>query len=171
MTPIPERSVIGVDIGAAGGIVYNHEGRVYSWSRPSLHTIAGAVKNLNPIMVCAENVHAFQGQGAVSTGKLLQARGQLEGVCAALNAKLDFIEPEKWIDCYTMQRGKHFLTDSGNKSTTKWKRHLLEIAATRANKYGLLVNEIEVADAYLIWEYALNIVNGTPLKSKGTFVL
>lgn len=160
---------MAVDIGDKGGFCCNC-GQVFVNEMPeSVNERWKIVEESKPIIMVAENVHAFAGQGIVSTGTLLKNRGQVEMAAAAINAKMDFIQPLAWIECYTMKRKKHFkrTKEEIKVGLPTWKQHLQEIAlAVFPECYGYLVNE-KTADAMLIWNFWAAKLIGEPLKKMG----
>lgn len=173
---------MAIDIGNKGGICVNGAGWLQfipmPWDtkeNPDPYVVQKkwrAISDYDPSIIVAEDVHAFAGQGIVSTGTLLKNRGQIEMAAAALCIVPNFIQPLAWISCYTMKRKKHFKRTkeeikAGGVPT--WKQHLVEIAtALLPDGYNLsLVNE-RVADAILIWNYWAALKIGQPLQKKGS---
>lgn len=155
-------NVLAVDIGNNGGMVGN-EGNCLVIRPMPQHTKDqwAEFRSFHPRAVYAENVHTFAGQGIVSQGTLLKNRGRIEGYAAAYGADIQWIEPLKWIEKFTLQRRKHF-TD-----IKKWKKHLLETAKEIADEETLSYLTLETCDAYMMWIYAASIVAGKPLKPIG----
>ena len=166
--------LMAVDIGNAGGICVNIDGKLIWESMPEdINKRWEIYRDHNPTIIVAENVHAFAGQGIVSTGTLLKNRGQVEMAIAAVGALHEFINPLNWIKCYTMKRKKHFkrtkeelaeMKKNGEKPF-QWKDHLVSIAQDL-----LLVNERidkTTADAILIWNYYAALRIQKPLKPQG----
>lgn len=159
-------SILAIDIGNEGGMVYNWYPQTNIEIRPmskELHenwmVMAGAMANI----IVAEDVHTFHGQGLVSSGTLMKNRGRIEGMAAALDIEVHWIQPVQWIECYTLKRTKHF------KHKRDWKKHLAEIAKEMVD--DSLVNEItlKTADAFLIWNYAASQHTEQPLKQLNPF--
>jgi hypothetical protein len=173
---------MGVDIGNKGGICINN-GPVLKFLPMPWDTKENPNKRLTiekwntingnyPDIIVAEDVHAFAGQGIVSTGTLMKNRGQIEMAAAARGIIPDMIQPLAWIQCYTMKRKKHFKRtkeEIKRGDVPNWKQHLVEIAmAMLPLGYNLsLVNE-RVADAILIWNYWAAQKIGQPLQKKGS---
>lgn len=169
--------LMAIDIGNAGGICVNMDELLAFHPMPEkVSDRWHLISDYSPTVIVAENVHAFAGQGIVSTGTLLKNRGQIEMAIAALDAKEDFINPLNWIKCYTMKRKKHFKRTKEEIAEAKktgeklfqWKDHLVDIAQQLVNQP--LVNERinkTTADAILIWNYYAAILAGKPLKPQG----
>lgn len=170
-------TLMGVDIGNAGGMCVNLNGNLFVHEMPEEVTERWKILNAyGPDVIAAENVHAFAGQGSVSTGVLMKNRGQIEMAYAALGSKMEFINPLNWIRCYTMKRKKHFKRTKEEYLEQKekgivgetWKGHLQGLARDMVG--GALVNERitqKVADAILIWNYQASILIGQPMKPMG----
>jgi hypothetical protein len=157
--------VMAVDIGNNGGIVVNtighHQPILFDMPK-SLPEAWDIFQTYEPHYILAENVHTWKGQGIVSQGTLLQNRGRIEGMAAAIKVDIDFIEPLEWIRCFTIQRKKHFETNGGKKSGPKWKKHLLHIAQQIGE--GRFLLDLGTCDAFLMWIYAAYRYGGEPLK-------
>ena len=172
---------MAIDIGNKGGIAWNQYGIFWIVEMPSdtkekpdpnlLMKRWKAISLPEPSRIVAENVHAFAGQGIVSTGTLLKNRGQVEMAAAAVGAFLDMINPLSWIECYTMKRKKHFKLSKEDKKAglPTWKQHLVEIAhyVLPPDLDHSLVNE-RTADAILIWNFYAAKLIGKPLKKMGS---
>lgn len=157
-------NILAVDIGNEGGMFANDfKYDSLSMARmPKTHRGQWLKFMENcPGVVVAENVHTFHKQGIKSNGTLMANRGRIEGFCAALDIRPQWIEPMAWIECYTIKRKKHFTT------LTLWKKHLAEIARKLAPES--LVNEIDLhtADAFLIWNYAASQQTAEPMRPMG----
>lgn len=162
--PAPYSIVAGYDIGESGGFAIN--------KRTGQSDIL--IRHYNPDefidwcrvfevgVIYAENVHPYAGQGIVSSGSLMEKKGELIGIARALNIPIKWVEPLSWIQCFTLKRKKHF------DSKTQWKKHLVEVAQ---KEVPLLVNEIDLntADAVLLWIYGAHLSSGTPMTRKGIF--
>lgn len=162
--------IMAVDIGNKGGFCCNC-GHIFVTEMPEDVNLRWKVFNdQRPSTVVAENVHAFKGQGIVSTGTLLKNRGQVEMAAAALGVKMVFIQPLAWIECYTMKRKKHFKPSKAERlaGAPIWKEHLVEIClAVLPECYHYLVND-KTADAILIWNFFAAQKIGQPLKKMGS---
>src|SRR5689334_5855741 len=111
-------SLMAIDIGNKGGICYNMGSKIVFYpmpwdtkENPDPHLTLKKWRSIsepNPDIIVAEDVHAFAGQGIVSTGTLMKNRGQIEMASAAMGLNANFIQPLSWIECYTMKRKKHF---------------------------------------------------------------
>jgi hypothetical protein len=170
---------MAIDIGNKGGICCN-AGQLFfipmPWDtkeKPNPNLVNEkwkAIDDFSPDTIVAEDVHAFAGQGIVSTGTLMKNRGQVEMAAAAIGAKMVFIQPLSWIQCYTMKRKKHFkrTKEEMKEGFPTWKQHLVEIAMALLPEYynRALVNE-RTADAILIWNFWAAQLIGKPLKKMG----
>lgn len=143
-------NILAIDIGNEGGMVYNWTPEKWFVIKPMSDELAKNWEVMAHSMadiIVAENVHTMPLQGVVSNGTLMKNRGRVEGMAAALKIEINWIEPLKWIECFTMKRTKHF------KHKRDWKKHLSEIAKSMVD--DSLVNEItlKTADAFLMWNY------------------
>jgi hypothetical protein len=146
--------IIGYDIGKMGGIAILYDGLMSLYNNNGIAKFASLLPEGERIVVYAEDVHAFPGQGSVSTGSLMQSKGELIGAVeslrewAGLDISLKLIQPLEWIKRFTAARQKNF------KSKTLWKKHLLYIAKETICS-GFLVNDITLntADAVLMCYY------------------
>lgn len=159
-------NILAIDIGNKGGLVWNHHPDKSLEIRDMPEDVMDrwfATALGNPDIIIAEDVHPFHGQGVVSTGTLMQNKGQVEGFASAMEIEIHWIQPIQWIECFTLKRTKHF----SNKP--QWKRHLIEIAKSIAD--GSFVNEIndKTADAFLMWNYAASQQTEHPLKPLSPF--
>lgn len=160
--PLVNDTICAVDIGLNGGVCFNtspHSLLIYE-ADPNLKTMWLIINGSSPEVIVAENVHTFAGQGIKSSGTLMESKGILRGFAAAIGIELKLIEPLKWIETFTLKRGKHFLNTKGKKDKTAWKRHLLSIAKTLApEEYHDQLN-LKTADAFLIWYYYAKVLRG-----------
>jgi hypothetical protein len=158
-------SILAIDIGDKGGFVWNDtvtKELVIEPMPDDLEKQWMVFQRSGCEIIVAENVHTMPGQGIVSNGTLMRNKGVCEGMAAALGIEIHFIEPLKWIECYTVKRTKSF------SSKRYWKKHLIEIAKEMADSDLLmsLVNE-RTADAFLIWNYAASQQTPEPLRLMG----
>lgn len=156
-------NIMAVDIGNEGGYCFNGNG-IDIRITPIPECLRKQFEILgfpDPDFIIAENVHTMPGQGVVSQGTLLKNRGRLEGMAAAINCVIRWIEPSVWQRCFTIKRKKHF------ENTRAWKRHLIEQALEiLPEEYHHLIN-LKTCDAFLIWYYAAHIEVARPLSDKG----
>jgi hypothetical protein len=155
--------IMAVDIGLKGGIVMNN--------RNVLHVLEADKIELDKWIadadrIIAEDVHTMPGQGIHSAGVLLEQKGYLRGLAAAIRTPIQFIQPLKWIECYTMKRTKHFETKSGKKDKTGWKKHLLDLAREIASDQVRPLLNLKTADAFLMWNYEASKLTPNPLEKK-----
>lgn len=155
--------ILAVDIGLNGGIVLNDHNVLHVLDSKNIDLVRWVTY---ADKIIAEDVHAMPGQGAVSTGTLLEQKGYLRGIAACLKIEPLFIHPLQWIECYTMKRTKHFETKSGKKDKTAWKKHLLEIAREIATDEVKPHLNLKTADAFLMWNYEASKLTVNPLEKK-----
>lgn len=148
------RNLLAIDIGAKGGAVWNDKRQLYSMSTTNETDVMLRLLRCGYFsVIVAENVHTFGGQGIVSNGTLMQARGRWEGVVAGLGLQpIKFIEPKAWIQCYTHKKKDNF------KDTKAWKNHLMQI--TQESQQFITITSSGISDTWMIWNYyALTLVD------------
>lgn len=150
--PLVNEILMGFDIGKLGGMC-SGDGRYIALEETpeTPKELSKAIRFSNPSTIIAENVHTMPGQGVASSGNLMQSKGVLMGVAAALNIKLVFIEPLKWIETFTLKRTKHF------ESKNDWKKYLMSIAQALAPQEHFT---LKTTDAFLIWYYYARVLRG-----------
>lgn len=162
--------IMGYDIGKKGGIAINING---SLVMENLEEDARSkflmMQRLRPNRIIAENVHTIVGCNMGAMGELMRQRGHLEGVAAALNIPINWVEPPKWIECYTMKRKRHFTSGKDKEGKDRkdgraWKEHLMEIADSM---YPSETISLATADAVLMWDYQASEFLGEPKKKIG----
>lgn len=161
-------NILAIDIGNEGGMVYNWNPERWFKIEPMSKELEKQWEFMAQSMadiIIAEDVHTFTGQGMVSQGTLMKNRGRVEGMAAAMGIQVEFINPLRWIECYTMKRKKHFITQQ------KWKMHLVEIAKSIMGDGGWLREiTLKTADAFLIWNYAASQQTDEPLRPMGVMI-
>jgi hypothetical protein len=157
------RNLLAIDIGKKGGAVWNEKGKLFSMSMTNeAEEIATLLRNIKVSTIVAENVHAWGGQGVVSSGTLMQERGRWEGAVAAFGkAPIKFIEPRAWVECFTYKKRDNFT------NTDRWKKHLIEIA--NANCRWLALTSSGISDAWMIWNYYASIIVDDRMRPIGEF--
>ncbi len=159
--------IMAVDLGILGGICWNlyDEASVQVCAMPEndFDRASAYTEDLFDVIV-AENVRIFPGFSIKAGATFMVGRGFLEGCAASRETKVEVIEPQEWISCYTIKQSKHF----SNKK--KWKDHLLEIAKKESPSF--LVNEINLktCDAFLIWNYIARRESGNPMKKRSLII-
>jgi len=159
-------TILAVDIGNEGGLVFNRakQSRLGIYRMPEfVKELWLLVEQIKPTIIIAENVHSMPNQGVVAIGTLMKNRGRLEGVAAAAGINPKFIEPLRWMECYTLKRTKHFPTK------TQWKNHLIGIAKGLVNENEKPFIDKRTADAFLIWNFAASQYTTTPMRPLGQF--
>lgn len=159
-------SILGVDIGDKGGFCGQLGEMLYLKRMPELDgDRAKIIIECDPKVVIAENVHVFPGanRGVVSQGRLMEQKGALSGMCAAMSIPLTFLEPQLWISAYTVKSTKHF------KNKDKWKDHLVAIAKSLNPPLMSFSAPLDrwTADAFLIWNFYASIVVNDRLPKLG----
>lgn len=158
--------IMAVDIGENGGFVCNDTLKDLGFADmpKSAKDRWECISFTRPQRIVAENVHAFPGNAAAASGKLLINRGQIEGFAGAMNVPITWIEPLKWIECFTMKRKKHF------DKREHWKKHLRDIAKELApERYRGQIN-LKTCDAFLIWYYFASQQTSNPIKPLGLII-
>jgi len=100
---------LGLDPGLASGAwaVINHHGAYvacgdieHDFARvlplPLRKALLRAIPATEDATIIIEQVHAFSGQGIVSTGKFMRAAGCIEAVAALLDHPVVFVTPQVW---------------------------------------------------------------------------
>lgn len=168
---IVNERLMAVDIGKSGGSCCPFGTILQLVPATDTYALAEIFLGRNPEIVVAENVHTFAGQGLVSSGVLMEQKGILIGICAALQIKLVLIEPKEWIECYTLKKRSDFTIESKDgktkPSTTIWKKHLMEIAKSLNPELSTFSKFTSgTADAFLMWNYYASILVNDRLPSK-----
>lgn len=171
---IKHQNILAVDLGINGGFCYNLEDEVTIGPMPSDYLKrASLFRGQGQPIIVAEDVRIFPGQGIVGGATFMIGKGFLIGAAAAVGKLVEFIQPESWTSCYTIKQSKHFLTKSGKKDKTAWKKHLLGIANCLACQLEpSLVNEINLktCDAFLMWNYIARRESGNPMKKRSQLI-
>ena len=165
--------IAAVDIGKNGAFAFIVNDKTVIEKMPQTpRGIAELIERYSPGVLYAENVHAFPGQGAVTTGVLMRAKGIIEGVCAK-RCELVLIKPSEWTseygrvaDCLSeADRLEYDLLKNDKNPVAKksakklfakakiaWKNRLKEIAQSK-NQH--LKVTLASADALLILDFAI----------------
>lgn len=150
--PLVNETVMGFDIGKEGGWCSGQGDFVNIFpTDPEPRILASQIRSAAPTIIVAEDVHTMPKQGGVSGGSLMQSKGILIGIAAALEIKLVFIQPLKWIETFTLKRTKHF----DNKH--QWKKYLMTIAEALHPDHTFT---LKTTDAFLIWYYYARVLRG-----------
>ncbi len=105
-----EPIVIGIDPGLAGGIaiicgshfethaipILTRPTRVKSKKRKSYNMPAIANLIMDAMHIFIERQQSFPGQGLVSTGKILEGFGLLQGLCWGIGIEPRIVQPKAW---------------------------------------------------------------------------
>jgi len=150
--PLVNEVVMGFDIGASGGWCCGNGHYVDIEPIPEQpKELVRKIKFAAPTIIVAEDVHTMPGQGGVSGGKLMQSKGILIGIAAALDIKVVLIQPLRWIETFTLKRTKHFNTKC------EWKNYLKSIAEGLCPDHKFT---LKTTDAFLIWYYYARVLRG-----------
>tara|TARA_R100001015_G_C4614144_1_gene169942 strand:+ start:54 stop:560 length:507 start_codon:yes stop_codon:yes gene_type:complete len=129
MSKFKEKVFIGIDPGKNGGIAILNDitGEEVAFRCPKkpddmFVLFAAGVDGSSENVDCfVEFVHAFPGQGVVSTFSFGQNLGQWEGVIASQEVDINFVNPRKWMEHYSVpprlqkKDRKRFLRDIAEK--------------------------------------------------------
>lgn len=150
---LKQQVLLSVDLGAKGGLCWNGIDTTFGGRKLFTEKIPETPKDIakeiyhkHASIVVAEDVRSWQAH----SGALMVKRGILEGICAAYNLPVVFIEPQVWMKCFTHKNKKHF-----DDNDTKWKKHLIEIAEGVFGMKGLSSGE---ADAIMMWNFYASII-------------
>lgn len=153
---------MAVDLGINGGICWSDKSGPHLRSLPSQEFDRAEIFSLiRDELVVAEDVRIFPGFSIKAGATFMIGKGFLIGACAVNKKTVEFIQPQEWIEAYTLKRTKHF------KNKKKWKEHLLEIGFQIAEQRNdALVNDLSLktCDAFLIWNYIMRRESGNPMK-------
>tara|TARA_B100000519_G_C14217876_1_gene425959 strand:+ start:807 stop:1346 length:540 start_codon:yes stop_codon:yes gene_type:complete len=124
-----EVTIVGIDPGKNGGVAiinikdYTEKVEVFRCPK-DVGAMAMELSESLPLngdrynMYCfMEHVHAFPGQGVVSTFSFGQNLGQWEGILASQDIPVEYVAPRKWMDIYstpsklTRRMRKRYLRD------------------------------------------------------------
>lgn len=148
--------VLGVDLGKTGGMCGQDGDKLRILPMAGTPKDRAAdIADYDPKVVVMEKVHSFPGQGSVSTGTLMEGKGVIIGICAAMRIPITWIEPKLWIGAYTRKKSADF------KNKDHWKKHLVEIAESILTPDVVTTNihlTSGMADSFLIWNYYASIV-------------
>lgn len=95
-------SVIGIDIGLNGGITVSKDGKVSVYKMPlknkavDTDAIAGIVRETNPDVVVYEDIGQIYKTSKKTAFVMGQQKGELRGICSALDVNQLAIDPKKW---------------------------------------------------------------------------
>jgi len=150
---MPE-TIIGIDPGQSGGIVFIDGGRMYAYPMPRTEADTWECLNgycLDERFVYLEKVGPMPKQGVSSTWKFGQHYGMLRAFLIACGVPFETVSPAKW------QRAMGCLT-KGDKNVSKRKAQELFPNATVYTKTKTITHA--VADAMLIAEYGRRVRQG-----------
>lgn len=174
-------SLLAIDIGLKGGLVLSDSFHRFNfWKMPTqkeeygtegktrdrldLPRLWDLIAGSTADVIVAEDVRQFPGQGIAGGGTFMIQKGVLIGMAAACCKRIEFIEPQAWIHCYTYKRSKFFVNEAGNKSKDLWKAYLLELAQGIATDEIKGQLDLSTADAFLMWNYQAAKMIGQPLE-------
>lgn len=111
------------------------------------------------ILVIFEDIHAFPGQGSVSTGTLMEQKGIIRGMVKALGYEELPIQPKTWQKFFNMIPPKELKGKSAQQTKTlrkKWlKSKSLEFARDYFGYPDLVIDTDGKSDALLIGKWYL----------------
>lgn len=150
--------IIGVDIGYSGAITFmdNESKEILSIYDMPTHVVNEKkvidIKHLKHLLeipkehgelaiVVMEDVHAFPGQGSVSTGTLMEQKGILLGIATTLGYDVQLVYPKNWQKHYGLIPPKIIKGNSASQTKTlrkKWlKQKSIETARTTFPSWAL----------------------------------
>lgn len=141
--------IIGVDIGYSGAITFTdaESNEILSICDMPTHVVNEKkvidVKKLKFLLerpkehnelavLVMEDVHAFPGQGSVSTGTLMEQKGILRGIAETLGYDVHLVNPKTWQKYFNLVAPKNVKGNSASQTKTlrkKWlKQKSIELA-------------------------------------------
>lgn len=143
--------IIGVDIGYSGAITFMdaRSGEILSIRDMPTHVVnERKLINIERLkfmleipklhnelaVVVMEDVHAFPGQGSVSTGTLMEQKGILRGIAVTLGYDVVLISPKTWQKHYDLIPPKNIKGNTASQTKTLRKKWLKQnsISCARA---------------------------------------
>lgn len=158
--------IIGVDIGLTGGIAFfdTVSAELLSvYPMPTKEILKNGKKrnaldldklcfileipkvHKEKAIVVFEDVHAFPGQGSVSTGVLMEQKGIIRGMAIGLGYEECPISPKTWQTFYGMVPPKELKGSSASKTKTLRKEWLKAESLSNARRLFPLVAETKLA--------------------------
>lgn len=141
--------IIGVDIGYSGALTFMdaESQEILSIYDMPTHVVNEKkvldIKKLKFLMeipkehkelavVVMEDVHAFPGQGSVSTGALMEQKGILRGIAVTLGYDVELVHPKTWQKSYEMVPPKTLKGNTVSQTKTLRKKWLKQASISRA---------------------------------------
>ena len=147
--------VVGIDPGASGGIVWNHQGLHAVKMPPTDFDVVNLLVSISCksalVELYVEEPPLFTGKNipGSSVGKMMFNFGLIYGAAVALGWKVHRVRPQAWQKAHPL--GKKADHGSG------WKRHL---KARASELYPYQPVTLSTSDAFLIYDAAIrNAIN------------
>lgn len=147
--------VIAIDVGLTGAVTFfdtvsgevlsvNHM-PTYKWLKNGktrnhldieklVHILEIPKSHSESAIVVFEDVHAFPGQGSVSTGVLMEQKGVIRGIINTLGYTEYTISPKEWQKWFDMIPPKDLKGKSASQTKTMRKKWLKEKSLTLARE-------------------------------------
>lgn len=147
--------LIGIDVGAAGGMAVYDNGEIELINMPdSDEGIIKFFKEHQDYKIFCENVgsNGVYGSGTSSSAgaHFARHRGFLDGTMKTLGIDVEFVSPQTWMKTVTNKKSKDF------DSKSAWKNHLKDKAKAL---YPDQKPTLKTADALLIMHYGIQKEN------------
>lgn len=181
--------IIAVDIGLSGGIAFfdcsefNHAGKgllsIHKMPTQKIVTKSGKDKNVVDLdklkflleipkehtesaLLVMEDVHAFPGQGVVSSASLLEQKGILKGMATAFGYDILLVSPKEWQKSFGIVAPKDLRGSTAAKTKTirkKWlKERSLETSKSLFPEWEEKIGSLDgLSDSVLIGAWTMNL--------------
>ena len=129
--------IIGIDPGLSGaGAIVDEDGNLVTvFDMPTMgdktrkrvdaSLLSRIIKEFPPALAIVEHVHSMPGQGLSSTFAFGRSAGAVDGVLAALDVSVTYVDPRAWKKAYRLSASKE---DSRRAAIEMWPKqaHLFE---------------------------------------------
>lgn len=143
--------IIGVDIGYSGAITFMdvESNEILSIRDMPTHVVNEKkvidIKKLKFLLerpkehnelavLVMEDVHAFPGQGSVSTGVLMEQKGMIRGIAVALGYDVELVNPRTWQKHYGLIPPKTIKGNTASQTKTLRKKWLKQKSVETARE-------------------------------------
>jgi len=125
-------TILGIDPGLSGaGAIVDDDGSLLSvFDMPTMgektrkridaSLVSRLIREIGPSLAIIEDVHSMPGQGLSSTFSFGRSAGVVDGVLAALEVPVRFVDPRAWKKAYRLSASKE---DSRRAAIEMWPKH------------------------------------------------